>query len=784
MSSFHFILDLEILRDFAAKLSTVGAQLQPDGFEPTDHAKFSALAKAMRAEFQTVYFGRHNATQSFGGSDTTPRSFCTPCDMQVGAKSCTCLTQDQNVPTLWRRMAPADAEDEVLATVLEAIRKPNGKAGVSAPGRITTGLVGTHLILPLLSRHNHSDLALQLAMGTELPSWGYMIENGATTLWESWSGSPDISLHQPPSHNHHFLGGCVQWFHDSLVGLSQGNGTAYSDMRIAPDIVTSPELPSMAGVYDLPRGQVRVAWASSAGSPLTLNVSLPPNTRATVVVPPGRGRHCAQAGYRLSEGSALLWAAEDERLEEMDGVQAVGCRPDGAVELRVGSGSYSFRVDGARKRALKTEESLDAIVERELKRAGKNIIAFSAVGISRGKVAWSKVAGVSDYNNSVPVTPDTRFMWARVSKTVVSYAAMLMVDRGHLDLDDDVSDVVGFRLRHPHHNSTAITLRMLLTHMSSINDAYEYYVLPSLCVKGDSGLANGKWLQDYLVPTGKYFGGVSVEKGSWYKAKPGTKYEYSNEGASLAAFVAEKAAKRAGLIEAHETVSDLVRGHVFARIGVTKGNVSYFLKDLPSAPSDLQYPSAYYPDYKGLRPIEEYFIYDYPEYPCGRWMASPRDQAALLINFMHNGTSPGHDPLLNASTVAEMRTPQSIVHGADPPGSQGLIWYYYKQGPRTLLGHDGCDWGTSTDMFFNPRTGAGFVLATSADCESDAVGKAQEAIEIAIMDAMEGLPDSGARGGGGENTGARQARKRWRQRPQRDFRSTSDATSRGPCWWL
>ena len=120
-----------------------------------------------------------------------------------------------------------------------------------------------------------------------------------------------------------------------------------------------------------------------------------------------------------------------------------------------------------------------------------------------------------------------------------------------------------------------------------------------------------------------------------------------------------------------------------------------------------------------------------------------------------------------------MRTPQSIVHGADPPGSQGLIWYYYKQGPRTLLGHDGCDWGTSTDMFFNPQTGAGFVLATSADCESDAVGKAQEAIEIAIMDAMEGLPDSDARGGGDEDTGARQARKRWRQRPQRGFGSAA-----------
>ena len=304
----------------------------------------------MRSAFRAVYFGRHNATRSFAGGQTAPRSFCTPCEIQEpegpGA-GCTCLTQDQNVPPLWRRMAPADAEDEVMSVILEAIRKPNGKAGVSAPGRITTGLVGTHLILPLLSRHNRSDLALQLAMGTELPSWGYMIENGATSLWETWSGAPDMSIgSQAPSHNHHYLGGCVQWYHDSLVGLSQGNGTAFSDMRIAPDIVTSAQLPSIEGVYELPRGRVRVAWEAVSGRPLTLNVTLPPNTRATVVVPPGHGRHCARGNFRLSEGGAVVWSAgAGDASGEADGVRVVGCGEDGAVELRVGSGSYRFRVE-------------------------------------------------------------------------------------------------------------------------------------------------------------------------------------------------------------------------------------------------------------------------------------------------------------------------------------------------------------------------------------------------------------------------------------------------------
>ena len=375
---------------------------------------------------------------------------------------------------------------------------------------------------------------------------------------------------------------------------------------------------------------------------------------------------------------------------------------------------------------------------------------------------------------------------------MISYAAALLVDRGIIGLDHDVNDYIGFTLRHPQHLSTVITLRMLLTHMSSINDAAEWYSRPLLCVRGDSALSNGDWLHTYLTESGQYYGGVDNINGSWFDKKPGHSYAYSNEGASLAALVAERMAQRAGLISSNETVSDLVRRFVFAPLGVAKHDaVSYFLRDLPSSPSELQHPTALYPGRPHLRALEEYFVYDYPEYPCGRWMASPRDQAALLISFINNGTSPGLPPLLNASTVEEMRRPQPTVRGADPQvkEGQGLIWYYREQAGRRLLGHNGCDYGTSTDMFFNPDTGAGFLVATSADCESDAVWAAEEAIENAILDAMEGR----SRNVSGSRPGAESMKMRRRSRGGRG-QSSSDhpsicddkiaAKTLGPCWWL
>ena len=80
------------------------------------------------------------------------------------------------------------------------LKPPN--CSVVYPGRMITGMVATSKILPVLSQHGHSELALALAMVRELPSWGYIVEQGGTTLWESWSGMPFDGI-LGASHNQH-----------------------------------------------------------------------------------------------------------------------------------------------------------------------------------------------------------------------------------------------------------------------------------------------------------------------------------------------------------------------------------------------------------------------------------------------------------------------------------------------------------------------------------------------------------------------------------------------------
>ena len=83
---------------------------------------------------------------------------------------------------------------------------------------MNTGLVTTSKMLPVLTQHNQSQLAFELATSTELPSWGYIIANGGTTMWEGWSGMP-YSGGTRSCHNQHQDAGGLQWFHDSLVGF-------------------------------------------------------------------------------------------------------------------------------------------------------------------------------------------------------------------------------------------------------------------------------------------------------------------------------------------------------------------------------------------------------------------------------------------------------------------------------------------------------------------------------------------------------------------------------------
>jgi alpha-L-rhamnosidase len=186
-------------------------------------------------------------------------------------------------------------------------------------------------------------LALDLALETTCPSYGYQIAQGATTLWENWSGT-DVDDANPmtgqgPSHNHHFMGGIGQWLQSDLVGLQQGSGTAFSHPVIAPRIVNHTDLPSAAGRWETPRGLLSVAWSlDQTTHSLSLNVSTPPNTAATVVFP------CQSKS--IVEGGVPVWSDGVFKAGAVKGIDAGamqhGGLEDGLVAFSCGSGDYVF----------------------------------------------------------------------------------------------------------------------------------------------------------------------------------------------------------------------------------------------------------------------------------------------------------------------------------------------------------------------------------------------------------------------------------------------------------
>ena len=125
----------------------------------------------------------------------------------------------------------------------------------------------------------------------------------------------------------------------------------------------------------------------------------------------------------------------------------------------------------------------------------------------------------------LPVTRDTLFRMASVSKLVVALGIMRLVDAGKLDLDADVSTLLGFTLRHPGYPRDAITPRLLLSHRASISDDGGY--------RFDADVP----LHSVLLPSGRHYGTGR----SWLPHAPGTYFQYCNFNYGVLASVMEKA---------------------------------------------------------------------------------------------------------------------------------------------------------------------------------------------------------------------------------------------------
>ncbi|MBI9017868.1 MAG: family 78 glycoside hydrolase catalytic domain [Phycisphaerae bacterium] len=143
---------------------------------------------------------------------------------------------------------------------------------------LTTGIFGTRYMLDLLSENGCAQTAYDIVNQKTFPGWGYMLENGATTLWEHWAYS-DGGF----SHNHPMFGSVSQWFYNWLGGI-QPHPEAIGFDRI----IIRPQMPNGLNWvncnYDSIRGNITSNWRKTPDS-IIMEIEIPANTIAKVYFP-------------------------------------------------------------------------------------------------------------------------------------------------------------------------------------------------------------------------------------------------------------------------------------------------------------------------------------------------------------------------------------------------------------------------------------------------------------------------------------------------------------------
>ncbi len=253
-----------------------------------DKTRYAALAEQIRTAFNTRFLNAKNGC--YYGATQANQSFA----LALG-------------------LVPLASQGAALDWLVADVKKHHG--------HLTTGIFGTRFLLAALSDLGRGDVAYGIVNQKGYPGWGYMLDRGATTLWEHWAYSDNTY-----SHNHPMFGSVSAWFFRSLAGIRpEPDAVAFNKIVIRPGVVG--DLTSVAGQYNSVRGPVTSNWRKD-GNQLTLDVTIPVGVTATVRVP-------AKTADAVREGG--------QPAANAPGVEYRGTE-NGEAVFRVGSGQYQFTV--------------------------------------------------------------------------------------------------------------------------------------------------------------------------------------------------------------------------------------------------------------------------------------------------------------------------------------------------------------------------------------------------------------------------------------------------------
>jgi alpha-L-rhamnosidase len=213
---------------------------------------------------------------------------------------------------LWYDLVPTADRGKALTALLDYIR-------LKRQNHFSTGIFGTKMLYDVLRRFGRDSITCILTGREDYPGYGYMIRQGASTLWETWE-KPDQA-----SWNHPMFGSISEWFFRSLLGINPAADAEGMD-RIVLRPYTGSGLTFANGEYASVRGTIVSDWIRENGQ-WNWTVALPGNITARLYIPAGSVRQITESG----------------RPVERAGLRYVG-RDGGSEVFIAGSGTYHFTV--------------------------------------------------------------------------------------------------------------------------------------------------------------------------------------------------------------------------------------------------------------------------------------------------------------------------------------------------------------------------------------------------------------------------------------------------------
>lgn len=318
-------------------------------------------------------------------------------------------------------------------------------------------------------------------------------------------------------------------------------------------------------------------------------------------------------------------------------------------------------------------------------------VGLSVVVVQDDQIVYNQSLGLKDQENNIPLGQDDLFRIASISKSFSVVAIMQLIEAGKVTLDTDVNELVPFRVRNPRFPEVPITLRMLLSHTSSINDSQRY---------GSLDIINPATNSDYAKSYSDY--------------APGTEYRYSNLNFNMVGAIIERLSG--------ERFDNYIKQHILNPLDLYGGfNVdsldsTRFARIYTHEADRGEYryrPAAYTPPARSW--MDNYQLgYTAPHFsPTGGMKISARDLARYMMMHMNHGVSPENGN--RVMSVASARLMHSSAVEIDSVARYGLgirISDILIPG-KTMIGHTGSAYGLFSSMFFNREENFGFVVITN-----------------------------------------------------------------------